>query len=406
MGCSVSGKYAADRIKKHSLPLKARAEIQADMANSHEIFLPGNRLLGVKYGDTKKVIPIFITHMGCPNQCVFCDQRHISGSSDSMTPERVMRICDTVLHQRIAALADPTNQDNLPSPEVPAKHHDFECAFYGGSFTGLDMHQMEEYLRIPFARGLPVRLSTRPDYISEKILLLLKQYNVRTIELGVQSMDDSVLQRSKRNHTAGQTVEAVRLIRRHGFELGIQTMIGLPGDTEATALATSKTVCDLQPDLVRIYPALVLRDTELYELYNAGLYEPMSLIQAISLSARLLDMYDKAQIRVIRLGLQSGGEISSRPDSKVAAGPFHSAFRQLTESYLLASYLADAAGAITAIECGRDAVQFVRGHTGFGLDILRRAAGHHFDVRINPALEPNIIKVFNSADAKPRTVVL
>jgi histone acetyltransferase (RNA polymerase elongator complex component) len=358
------------------------------MASSRQIFLPANRLLGDKYGDRRKVIPIFIPHMGCPNQCVFCDQRHISGSSDCMTPERAMRICDDILHSDSAT------------------RYDFECAFYGGSFTGLDMQLMEEYLRIPFTRGIPIRLSTRPDYISEEILLLLKRYNVRTIELGAQSMDDSVLRRSKRNHTAEQTVDAAGRIRKHGFELGIQTMTGLPGDTDETARTTAERVCALQPDLVRIYPALVLRDTELFGLYQNGAYEPITLDQAVSLSARLLAIYDRAGIRVIRLGLQSGEEISMRPGSKVAAGPYHNAFRQLTESYLLASYINDASDGVEEIVCGRDAAQFIRGHGGFGLAMIRKKSALPAGIRIDGGLEPNIIQVFHRVDAEPLTIVL
>ncbi|MHB1453095.1 MAG: elongator complex protein 3 [Saccharofermentanales bacterium] len=350
-------------------------------------FLPDNRLLGDKYGDRRKVIPIFIAHMGCPNQCVFCDQRHISGSADIMTPEYAIRICDQVLSQKPGDIL-------------------YECAFYGGSFTGIASNLMEEYLRIPFERGLPIRLSTRPDYINEGILCLLKHYNVQTIELGAQSMDETVLRLSKRNHTPEHTIKAVEMIRNYGFELGIQTMIGLPGDTSGTAAATARSVCGLQPDLVRIYPALVLKDTELYDLYLAGTYVPMTLAEAIPLSAELLGLYDQAGIRVIRLGLQSGNEISARPDSKVAAGPYHSAFRQLSESYLLASYIADAVENISEIESGRDAAQFFRGHDAYGLGVLCRLTGQKIAFRIRPELEPNIIRVFNGGDAEPRIVVL
>lgn len=362
--------------------------METDMSSRIYEFLPDNRLLGDKYGDRRKVIPIFITHMGCPNQCVFCDQRHISGSADIMTPERATGICDQILSRNSVSGIR------------------FECAFYGGSFTGLDRKLMEDYLKIPFERGLPIRLSTRPDYISEKVLILLKQYNVHTIELGVQSMNENVLKLSKRNHTPEHTIAAVELIRKYGFELGIQTMIGLPGDSYETAMATAKSVRSLQPDLIRIYPALVLKDTELFDFYIAGTYIPMKLAEAISLGAELLDLYDKAGIRVIRLGLQSGNEISARPDSKVAAGPYHSAFRQLCESYLLASYIADTVDGISEIECGQDAAQFLRGHGAYGLGIICGTAGRIIAARISTELKPNIIRVFNTADAEPLIIVL
>lgn len=214
-----------------------------------------------------------------------------------------------------------------------------EVAFYGGSFTAIDRTLQENLLKeayeyVKSGRVSEIRLSTRPDCIDEDILEMLKKYGVRTIELGVQSLDDEVLRASCRGHNAACVYESSELIKRKGFRLGIQTMTGLPGDTREKALRTARQVISISPEIVRIYPVLVIKGTALEMLYLGGKYAPMALEDAVKLCAELLELYEKHDINVIRIGLQATENIRSGAESDVAAGPEHPAFRQLVESEL------------------------------------------------------------------------
>lgn len=177
-----------------------------------------------------------------------------------------------------------------------------------------------------------MRLSTRPDYINEEILDLLVRYGVKTIELGVQSLDEEVLKCSNRGHNAEAVLQAAQLIKLYGLTLGIQTMVGLPGDTNEKALMTARQVVDLAPSIVRIYPTLVIKNTYLQKMYLEGSYIPLELDEAVELCAELLEIYEKNHINVIRIGLQPTESISV--NGEIEAGPFHPAFRQLVTSKL------------------------------------------------------------------------
>lgn len=210
-----------------------------------------------------------------------------------------------------------------------------EVGFYGGSFTGIEKEQQLDFLKnaneyILKGEIKGIRLSTRPDYIDYEILEYLKKYNVKTIELGVQSLDNEVLKCCNRGHNRDAVFYSSRLIKEFGFELGIQTMIGLPYDSKEKDLSTARSILDLSPQIVRIYPTLVIKGTFLEKLFLNGVYKPLSLDEAVDICSELLDLYEANGINVIRIGLQPTDNISEGMD--VLTGPFHPAFRQLVES--------------------------------------------------------------------------
>ncbi len=261
-------------------------------------------------------IPIFISHEGCPNDCVFCNQRKITAKSQAMTLHEVAEQINTYY----STLDDTTY---------------IELAFFGGSFTGIDASLQENYLKLAYeykkaGKIHAIRLSTRPDYISEDILGRLRHYEVDTIELGVQSLDEEVLNASNRGHLVSDVYKAVGLMKAYGFQLGIQLMVGLPEDTKERAILSSKLTALLKPDFVRIYPTLVIKETELLVRCEQGTYHPLSLEEAIDWTKEMYQVFLKNQIPVIRMGLQPTDLISE--GKEVLYGPFHPAFRQLVES--------------------------------------------------------------------------
>ncbi|HEY6009834.1 MAG TPA: radical SAM protein [Nitrospirota bacterium] len=265
------------------------------------------------------IIPFFIPHAGCPHQCVFCNQRNITGQIAQADPPSVPNRIEEYLN---------TGTGRRP----------VHVAFYGGSFTALPAATQQDYLDAvrPFivsGQVSGIRLSTRPDCITGEILTRLKDSHVDIVELGVQSMDDHVLALSGRGHTAEDSVKAVRLLKEYDLAVGLQLMPGLPGDTPDIFLNTVEDVIALKPDFVRLYPALVIRDTPLAELYKTGRYIPLHLDDAVSLCRSALLKFEQEDIEVIRIGLQPTEELE-RPGT-IMAGPYHPAFRQLVESSLL-----------------------------------------------------------------------
>lgn len=262
-------------------------------------------------------IPIFVPHKGCPNDCVFCNQKKITGALKDITVEDVYN----------------TIEEHLKT--LPKDNRIIEVAFFGGSFTGIDFDMQGQFLSaahkyIKSGEIDGIRLSTRPDYIDRKILEQLRKYNVTTIELGVQSLDKDVLEMSNRGHTENDVYEAVKLIKEYGFSLGLQMMTGLPGDNNEKSIQTAKKILSLKPDFVRIYPTLVLKDTKLEEMYKNGEYSPQEIDDAVMLCKKLLLLFEEANISVIRISLQTTDEIS--PNGSLVAGPFDSQFRELVES--------------------------------------------------------------------------
>lgn len=267
------------------------------------------------------IIPIFVPHLGCPNDCTFCNQKKISGQKKSVTGEEVKGIIEYYLNNF-------KDQDKT-----------VEIAFFGGSFTGIDTNIQEELLSaaneyIKAGKVDSIRISTRPDYINQDILDLLKKYNVQTIELGVQSANDFILNKCKRGHSFDDVKNASKLIRKNKIRLGHQMMVGLPESSQKDEIETAKKLIKLHPKMVRIYPVLVIKDTKLAEDYASGEYKPNTLEQAVETCAILLKMFENKKIDVIRVGLQNTDEICSpeNENSQVVAGPYHPAFRQLVES--------------------------------------------------------------------------
>ncbi len=268
------------------------------------------------------IIPIFVPHLGCPNNCTFCNQKIISGETKEITPDDVKKTVEFYL--------DSFKEKNKYT----------EIAFFGGSFTGIEIEKQEALLKAAFEfikakKVNSIRVSTRPDYIDKEKLKLLKKYGVKTIELGVQSTNDYILRRCKRNHTFADVKKASKLIRWYGFTLGHQMMVGLPESTVLDELRTAKDLAKLKPKIMRIYPVLVLRGTELEKEMLEGTYTPLSVEQAVERSKELCYFFAKKKINVIRVGLQSTdtiSDISKNENSEVVAGPYHETFRQLVES--------------------------------------------------------------------------
>ena len=266
------------------------------------------------------IIPIFVPHLGCPNDCVFCNQKSISGESKQVTKEDVKKIIE----------------EHLKYVKEDSK---VEVAFFGGSFTGIEEAKQEELLSAAYEyikqkKIDSIRISTRPDYINKKILKRLKKYKVKTIELGVQSANDYILKKAGRGHTFKDVIKASKLIRWYGFDLGHQMMVGLPESTVVDEINTAKQLIKLKPKMVRIYPVLVIKNTKLEKDYRDGKYKPLTVTQAVEICKELVKLFAKKNIEVIRIGLQPTDTITNPESEKseVVSGPFHPAFRQLVES--------------------------------------------------------------------------
>ena len=262
-------------------------------------------------------IPVFIPHLGCPNNCVFCNQRFISGHGDFDPSTVRMEIED--------ALSTKTDDQTA------------EIAFFGGSFTGIDRDLMIELLSIADSyvkdgRVNGIRLSTRPDYISRDILDILARYPVNCIELGIQSMSDTVLSASKRGHTRDNSITAAALVKFYGFEFVSQMMIGLPGATAEDEIMTAETCCDMGADAARIYPTVVFKDSELCDMTACGEYMPLSLDEAVERTKNALYVFYKRGVPCIRVGLCAAENLSS--EDTYYAGPNHPAIGELAENAL------------------------------------------------------------------------
>lgn len=269
------------------------------------------------------IIPIFVPHLGCPNDCIFCNQKSISGQKKNMTKEEAKNIIDNYLK-------------NLNDSDAL-----IEIAFFGGSFTAINENLQNELLELAYTyvkegKVESIMISTRPDYIDKNILKRLKKYKVKTIELGVQSANDFVLKRANRGHTFEDVKKASKLIRWYGFRLGHQMMVGLPESTRQDEINTAKALIKLKPKMVRIYPVLVVKNTKLEREYESGIYKALPLPQAVETCKQLVRMFSDKNIDIIRVGLQNTDEISdpSSEKSEVVAGPYHPAFRQLVEAGL------------------------------------------------------------------------
>lgn len=267
------------------------------------------------------IIPIFISHLGCPHTCVFCDQMRISGTGQAAARAIDGDAVRRIVHEYLASLR--------PGEYIA------ELAFFGGTFTAIPVPRQIELLTA--ARDLQqagliqsIRCSTRPDAVDETVLRRLADYGLETIELGVQSLDDAVLTASGWGHDAASVEAASRLIHAFGMTLGHQIMPGLPGADAVSDLATARASIALAPDEVRIYPTLIIRGTPLEGRYRRGEYEPMTLDAALALTGDIMALYEAAGIRILRVGLQGTDAIA--PGADLVGGPWHPAFRELAVS--------------------------------------------------------------------------
>lgn len=317
-------------------------------------------------------ISIFVPHIGCPNKCSFCNQRYITG------------VCKA-----------PRAADVAEAVEIARNSRNFdgktaEIAFFGGSFTAINRNYMTDLLKtaaeyVENGTVSGIRISTRPDAIDDEILTLLKEQHVTSIELGAQSMNDRVLKMNNRGHTSRDVVNASRLIRQYGFELGLQMMTGLYADNDASAVKTAERLIELEPDTVRIYPTVVLKDTDLAALYADNIYKPQTLGEAVCLAARLFKMFTDKGIRVIRLGLHSIEE-----DAYIA-GPWHPAFSELCQSQIM---LTEVLSALTEtgkyiIEVGKSDVSKMIGQGRKNLIFLKSKG---YDCRVRESAELSGLK--------------
>lgn len=311
-------------------------------------------------------IPIFIAHEGCPNTCVFCNQKKITGTSL------------------------PADRDIIPEIEralsTVGEDTEVEIAFFGGSFTGIERDLMtrllsDAYRFVESGRVAGIRLSTRPDYIDEEILDILERYGVQNIELGIQSASDRVLLASKRGHTFEQTERACSMIVERGFTLGGQMMTGLPESTVEDEVYTARKICELGAREARIYPTVVFCDTELCDMARDGRYTPPMLDEAVERTAAAYKVFLRNGVKVLRIGLQSSDNLSD--ESEVYAGANHPALRELCEGRIYLDLIKESIACHTlcgdekrlVISCAKGEVSKVTGHKKENIEKLRKLLG-------------------------------
>lgn len=263
-------------------------------------------------------IPIFIPQLACPHQCVFCNQEKISNTFSVPTPNEIGEIIDTYL-------------DTISEGTV------INIAFFGGSFTGIPEEEMINYLKVAHkyiksGKVQGIRISTKPDYITDPILDILELYGVTAIELGAQSTNDKILLKSGRGHKFDAIENAAKLIRNRNMELGLQMMLGLPHDTLELSIQTAKDIVCLKADTTRIYPTVVVKGTYLEKMYKKGEYKVLSLGEAICWSKEVLKIFNAAEIKVLRVGLHPSDELEL--GKSLVAGPIHPSFKEMVLSDL------------------------------------------------------------------------
>lgn len=313
------------------------------------------------------IIPVFIPHLGCPHRCVFCNQQAITGVKTDLQND----------------LSIKAHIEQFLTYRRPY-HSKAQIAFYGGNFLGLEKKHLSRLLTlagqfIEAETVSEIRFSTRPDTVDDESLALIDPYPIAAIELGVQSMDNGVLEASRRGHSAAQTSQAATLIKRQKIPLGLQMMVGLPGDSRATAIRTAHQMAAMEPDFVRIYPTIVLAQSPLASWYERGRYTPLSLEAAVDLVKDLYTIFKGHDITVIRMGLQADDTLAKK--NWVMAGPYHPAFGHLVHQALFLDR------AVACLETSPPAskqirlsvhprsVAQMRGHRNGNLDLLERRFG-------------------------------
>lgn len=324
-------------------------------------------------------IPIFVPHKGCPHDCVFCNQRHITGHTADVTSEDVSKIIESHL---------ATLEENSYA----------EAAFFGGSFTGIELSKQNELLEEAYSyvadgsiKG--IRCSTRPDYIDEEIIINLKKYSVSCIELGVQSTDSEVLKRSRRGHSFEEVVYASKLIKESGIELGLQMMLGLPGDTKDKMIKTAKNLISLEPSCVRIYPTLVVEDTALWNMFRRGDYIPLTLEEAVDILSDIIPMFEKNNIKIIRVGLQTTDDINEN----TVEGPYHPAIRELAEGRIIRKLLEQYVNYdVLEVSASKNRISQVSGHKRCNKLYFKEKYGLELKITEDKELPDNSLKICNN----------
>ena len=333
------------------------------------------------------IIPIFVPHLGCKQCCTFCDQKTISGETKQVTEDDVRNTIEYYLKN--------FKNDNY-----------VEVAFFGGSFTAIPIETQKELLEAvqPYIKDKKVdsiRLSTRPDAIDKNILKMLKKYHVKTIELGVQSSNNYILERCKRGHTFEDVKKASKLIRKYRFKLGHQMMVGLPESTEKDDIKTAEDIIKLKPKLVRIYPVLVIKGTGLEREYRNKEFTPLTVGQAVERSKEILRLFAKKNIQVIRIGLQNTETIADpkNKDSEVVAGPYHPAFGQLVEDSIWYDKIVYEIKKINAkvirveIEANSQNINNIIGHKKENINKLKDTYAVITTVKANNSIKPGKFKL-------------
>ena len=324
-------------------------------------------------------VSIFVPHNGCPHKCSFCDQKSLTG-------------------QKIQPSINDVEQTiSIAVKSLKEKAKDSEIAFFGGSFTAINREYMIElldtankYVRNKIFKG--IRISTRPDAIDDEVLTILKEKGVTSIELGAQSMDENVLMLNNRGHSPQDVVDASKLIKRYGFSLGLQMMTGLYGSNYDIDYATGLKLAVLKPDTMRIYPTVIMKNTELQRLYESHIYEPMGLDESVELCSDLLLLFDKFNISVIRLGLHDSESLHEN----MIAGCYHPAFRELCESKILfdncLSILEDMDEKNVIIYVNPSTVSKMIGHKRENIIKLSKL-GYLVKIKPNKDIEKNSIRI-------------
>jgi histone acetyltransferase (RNA polymerase elongator complex component) len=331
-------------------------------------------------------VPVFIPYQGCLHRCVFCEQEKITAEKKkSVNAAHVTDIIETAVR----------------SPRFDPQHA--EVAFYGGTFTSLELPVIEEllgavspFLREGFING--IRVSTRPDALDHEKLALMKQREVKTVELGAQSMDDHVLALSKRGHSSQDVADGVLHLKKLGFRVGVQLMPGLPGDSRKTFLATVESIVRLAPDMARLYPAVVIRGTALARMYEAEEYVPLDLAEAVELCAESCSMLEGAGIPVIRMGLMSSPSLLKK--GVILGGPWHAAFGFLVRCRMYQKTIASQLPGRGAMKRFKIRVQerdasLLRGYRNEGIAWISMMTGAEvLGVHGDPSFPPGRIEVF------------
>lgn len=338
------------------------------------------------------VVPIFIPHSGCPHRCVFCNQAPITGVDAPMPPPAA--VAEEI--ERFLAYRKP-------------RRRPVEISFYGGNFLGLEQDRIKELLDTAAAfvnagGADGIRFSTRPDTVDEQSLSAIAPYPVTTVELGVQSMDEAVLERSRRGHTAADTRRAVCRLKGRGFQIGLQIMAGLPGDTREKTLATGRAITGLAPDFARIYPTVVIRGSALARWYEQGRYIPLTMADCIDRLKILYRMFTDAGITVIRMGLQANDGLDAGDD--VVAGPYHPAMGHMVKSALYFDAAVEAIEALPALPARLALhvhprqVSAMRGLGNENIQNLkdRFAAVEAFEVKADPAVAEMAVQIYSAEE--------